>query len=794
MNLLIVESPAKAKTLSKYLDSNFTVLSSYGHVRALPSATGSVDPDKEFEMHFEIIEKASENVKKLLGAVKKADYVFLATDPDREGEAISWHLAEIFKQKKALTSKSVLKRVTFNEITKKAVQNAVNNPRDIDMDLVHAQMARQALDYLVGFTLSPVLWRKLPGSKSAGRVQSVALRLIAEREGEIEKFKIEEYWSITGNFLAKQAAIKATLSALDSKKLDKMAITSDQQANAICDHIKDLKYQVTDIEKKRMKRHPSPPFTTSTMIQEASRKFGFSAKRTSQLAQKLYEGVNVDGEMTGLITYMRTDSVNLSLDAVEVIRSTIESLYGKKYLPSQMRLYKTKAKNAQEAHEAIRPTNALLKPQDVKNALDKDQFALYELIWKRTMACQMESAELDITTVEIEDPQKIATFRASGSIVIFDGFYKVYREGIDDAEDEEKVILPMLEIQQALDLLDLVPNQHFTQPPPRFTEASLIKKLEELGIGRPSTYPTIISILQERDYVRIDKKRFIPEVKGRIVSAFLLSYFTKYVEYGFTAALEEELDDVAAGNKSWQKLLHNFWDEFKPKTAEVKTVPNPDIVKQVEKELEYFLYKEEESRACPKCGTGSISLKLGGFGSFIGCSNYPECDFTRNLEVAGDQATLEEQDGSMQFPKHVGEWEDGNEVLIKKGPYGVYLQIGPDKDKRRAAIPTSLWKPEEIDMEAAKFLFSLPKFLGKDSETNEDIKLGIGRFGPYVQQGSIFASVKPSNLVSINLEEALRLIAIKKSKPSKPRRKIYAKKPVAKKKVITKKKAVSKAK
>jgi DNA topoisomerase-1 len=760
MDLLIVESPAKAKTINKYLGKGFQVLSSYGHVRGLPSEKGAVDPDQDFKMNFSVLDKAKEKVDAIIEKVKKADRIFLATDPDREGEGISWHLLEILKEGKVIESGKTVKRVTFNEITKKAVTEALKSPRDIDMDLVHAQQARQALDYLVGFTLSPVLWRKLPGSKSAGRVQSVALRLIVEREEEIDKFKIEEYWTIDAEFEKdKKQKFKATLTHIDKKRLDKFALANKEAADDVIAAISKLNYQVDNIEKKRVSRNPSPPFTTSTLIQEAARKLGFSAKKTSQVAQKLYEGISIKGDTVGLITYMRTDSVNLSPDAVIMIREKIEGGFGKEYLPASPRIYKTKAKNAQEAHEAIRPTNIDFEPKSIKAELSDEQYRLYDLIWKRTVACQMRSAELDVTSVDIASNDKYAIFRATGSVIVFDGFYKLYKEGVDDADDEESKILPPLSLEEALKLAVIKGNQHFTQPPPRFTEASLVKKLEELGIGRPSTYPTIISILQDRQYVIIDKKRFMPEVKGRVVTAFLKLYFAKYVSYDFTANMEEALDNVASGSKPWKLLLEEFWKDFKPKTVEVSKNQNQDITKEVEKALSYFLFKEDTEHKCPKCKDGELSLKLGSFGAFLGCSNYPECDYNRALVAVDnkDEAqSAEEAVDGFKLPKVVGSL-NGEEVMMKKGPYGVYLQLGPDSLKRRSAIP-SLWKPEQVDLKIAEFLLSLPKEVGLHPETGKVIKLSIGKFGPYLQHDGKFCSVRGINLMDVDLDKAVEII------------------------------------
>ncbi len=782
MDLLIVESPAKAKTLGKYLGKDFAVLSSYGHVRSLPSETGSVEPDKDFAMHYEVLSKSGKHVDAIVKQVKNTDTIYLATDPDREGEAISWHILEILKKKRALNSNSKVKRVVFHEITKKAVLDAVSKPRDIDMSLVNAQQARLALDYLVGFTLSPVLWRKLPGSRSAGRVQSVALRLVVEREEEIERFKTQEYWSIEAEFAnKKQEVFPATLIQYKGEKLEKFSIPNKETSDNIIEVLGKKQYSITEIEKKKATRNPSPPFTTSTLIQEAARKLGFSAKKTSMVAQKLYEGVDISGEARGLITYMRTDSVNLSEEAIAGIRDEIEDSFGKKYVPSSARIYKTKSKNAQEAHEAIRPTNISLKPSDIKQYLEADHYKLYELIWKRTIACQMKSAELDITSINIEDADKIAVFRATGSIITFDGFFKVYKEDKDDEDDEKTNLLPLLEQGEDLNLEKLIGEQHFTQPPPRYTEASLVKKLEELGIGRPSTYPTIISILQQRNYVAFDKKRFIPEVRGRIVSAFLVLYFPQYVEYNFTANLESALDDIADGEKAWKSVLRDFWDKFKPKTEEVLQFKNQDILANLENHLRDFLFPSTSNSEvkCPKCSDGTLHLRLGSFGSFIGCNRYPGCDYIQNLTLARQEdGEAPEEKTKRDAPQIVGtDTKSGKEIYLKKGPYGLYLQIGEDSLKKRVSLP-SMFSPDSVDLNIAEFLFSLPKILGKHPETNEEIKLGIGKFGPYIQQGKTFISVRKENLMQINLERALEIALSNAKKPKATK----ATKPFTKKK------------
>jgi len=782
MKLLIVESPSKAKTINSYLGSDYKVISSFGHVRGLPSQDGSVNPDNNFEMRYTVLDKAHKHVSEIVKSAKKVDEILLATDPDREGEAISWHIIEILKEKKAIAKGAAVKRVVFNEITKKAVQYAVDHPRELDTNLVQAQQTRQALDYLVGFTLSPVLWRKLPGSRSAGRVQSVALKVICERETEIEKFKSQEYWSIAGFFknLAK-SRFKGMLTHYNKSKLDKFDVNNDKSAHDIVSILEKGTYHVEKIEKKQTRRFPPPPFTTSTMLQESARKLGFSAKRTSQVAQSLYEGVDIGGNTTGLITYMRTDSVNVSSDAIAVTRKHIGAKYGPKYVPSSAKIYKTKAKNAQEAHEAIRPTDITLDPDKISKFLNDDQRKLYDLIWKRMISSQMENVVLDLVAADIANAEKTAIFRATGSTVVFDGYYAAYKEGQDDSEDEDSQALPKLEEGEKLELESIEPNQHFTQPPPRFTEASLVKKMEEIGIGRPSTYPTIISILQEREYVKIDKKRFMPEPKGRIVIAFLSEFFTKYVEYDFTAKLENELDDIASNDVNWQEVLKKFWGPFKARTDEVLEFKNSDIITEIEKGLTSYLYPDgEDTKKCPTCKTGTLGLKTGKFGSFVGCSNYPECKHVKQLSSAGDD---EVDTGSEEFPKTLGKNEEGVEVTLRKGPYGLYVQTGDAKGAKRAGIPKGV-DLSNIDLKYALGMLALPRLVGMHPETGEPIKAGIGRFGPYLLYQSAFRSLKDESPMTVELSRAVDILAMPAPKSNR------AKKPFKKvvKKVVKKKK------
>lgn len=761
MKLLIVESPSKAKTINNYLGKDYKVVSSYGHIRSLPSQNGSVVPDEDFKMIYEVIDRSKKNVDQIVKLAKDADEVLLATDPDREGEAISWHISEVLKSKKAVKGK--MRRVVFHEITKKAVTDAITHPRDLDSNLVHAQQSRQALDYLVGFTLSPVLWRKLPGSRSAGRVQSVALRIICDREGEIEKFKTDEYWSITGDFKSHKDIFQASLSHFDSKKLDKLSIKDAKQASSVVSEVEKHKYTVTDVEKRQIRKNPHAPFTTSTMLQEAARKLGYSAKKTSKLAQDLYEGANIAGDVTGLITYMRTDSVYVSAEALEASRNFINKEYGEKYLPKSARIFKTKTKNAQEAHEAIRPTNFKFTPEAVKKYLEPDHFKLYELIWKRMIASQMEPAVLDNVSADIKSENGKIIFGATGSTLNFDGHYRLYGHRYDDEETQK---LPKLEVGQKVDLEKILPKQHFTQPPPRYTEASLVKKMEELGIGRPSTYPAIISVLQEREYVKMEKKRFFPESKGRIVSAFLEKFFTQYVEYDFTANLEEELDEVSNGKLDWKKMLKAFWSPFKKRTDEVLEIKNVDIVKNIEEQLESLIYGTDENRKCPTCKTGTLGLKTGKFGAFVGCSNYPECKHTKQLVAASSESDgdSEGQTSGFVFPKVLGQDKEGKEVSIRKGPYGIYIQVGDGKEVKRISLPRGK-SPELIELPYALDLAKLPRILGEHPDTGEKVRAGIGRFGPYIEHQKKFKSLKADDPTTISLERALEILA----QPTAPR-------------------------
>jgi DNA topoisomerase-1 len=773
MNVVVVESPSKAKTIEKYLGKDFKVLASYGHVRDLVSKDGSVRPDEDFAMTWQVDDRAKKHLDAIAKALKGADHLYLATDPDREGEAISWHLQEILSQKGALKNVKA-ERIAFNAITKETVANALAHPRSIDRQLVEAYLARLSLDYLVGFTLSPILWRKLPGSRSAGRVQSVALRLVVDRENEIEAFKSQEYWTIDVDFLTEEKkTFKARLTYLDGKKLDKFGLPSEKEARSAEKKLSAENYHIESIEKKRVQRHPRPPFITSTLQQEASRKLGFSPKKTMQLAQKLYEGITLGGETTGLITYMRTDSTQVEGSALAACRNVIEKTFGEKYLPSAPRQYKTKAKNAQEAHEAIRPTDLSRKPDDVSKYLDKDLLRLYELIWKRMMSSQMASAELDQTSVDVASPKKDIILRATGSILVFDGFLTLYRESVDEdqVEEEDNKILPPLQEKEKVDAKNILPEQHFTQPPPRYTEASLVKKMEELGIGRPSTYARILQVLHERGYVRNDKKALIPEDRGRIVTAFLLNYFRNYVEYDFTAHLEEQLDEISNGDLFWKDVLNQFWAPFHDATDKAKDLKIQQVLEQLQEDLDAVLFPVTEPgkdpHICPRCGEGKLGLRLSKFGAFIGCSNYPECKYTRPL------LTHEEGEGQTQdepFERQLGiDPKSDLAVVVKKGPYGFYIQFGEAVSKKekpkRVALPSGA-SPETITLEEALSLAALPRTLGNHPETKEPITAAIGRFGPYVKLGNIFASLKKTDdVLTIGLERAVELIEAKKNAP-----------------------------
>lgn len=774
MNLVIVESPSKAKTINKYLGKDYEVLASFGHVRDLPAKNGSVDPDANFQMIWEVDPKAAGRLNDIAKALKGADKLILATDPDREGEAISWHVLEVLKQKRALKDQKI-ERVVFNAITKQAVTDAMNNPRQIDGALVDAYMARRALDYLVGFTLSPVLWRKLPGARSAGRVQSVALRLVCDREQEIESFVPREYWSLVTTLLTPRGdAFEARLIGADGKKIQRLDIGTGAEAEDFKKAIEAASFTVSTVDAKPARRNPQAPFTTSTLQQEASRKLGFAPAHTMRIAQRLYEGIDIGGETTGLITYMRTDGVQIDGSAITQARSVIGEDYGKQYVPDAARQYTSKAKNAQEAHEAIRPTDLSRRPSGLKARLDSDQFRLYELIWMRTIASQMESAEMERTTVDIaaKAGSRLLELRATGQVVKFDGFLAVYQEGKDDdADDEDSRRLPAMSEGEALKKENLAVTQHFTEPPPRFSEASLVKRMEELGIGRPSTYASILDVLKARGYVRLEKKRLYGEDKGRVVVAFLENFFAKYVEYDFTAALEENLDRISNNEISWQQVLKDFWVDFIGAVNEIKDLRVAQVLDALDEMLGPHIYAPRadggDPRQCPTCGTGKLNLKAGKFGAFVGCSNYPECRYTRPL-AADSGANADRVLG----PDPVS----GLEVAVKAGRFGPYIQLGDVKDyaegekPKRAGIPKNT-SPSDVELDMALKLLSLPREIGKHPETGEPITAGLGRFGPFVKHEKTYASLEAGDEVfDIGLNRAVTLIAEKIAKGPSGRR------------------------
>ncbi|MQR99030.1 type I DNA topoisomerase [Gluconobacter aidae] len=768
-DVVVVESPAKAKTINKYLGSGYTVLASFGHVRDLPPKDGSVRPDENFAMSWQTDERGAKQISAITKALKGAKNLYLATDPDREGEAISWHVRSVLEEKKLLKNVDV-HRVTFNEITKSAVTAAMAAPRELDRPLIDAYLARRALDYLVGFTLSPVLWRKLPGSRSAGRVQSVALRLICEREAEIEVFRPKEYWTVTGGFTTPgKVAFQARLTHLKGEKLDQFDLNNEQLAFAARDTVLRGQFTVRSVERKRTKRNPPPPFTTSTLQQEASRKLGMSAQTTMRTAQQLYEGVDLRGETTGLITYMRTDGVTMAKEAIGSIRGHIGKAFGDDYVPDFPRTYSTKAKNAQEAHEAIRPTDVFLTPQKVGHALTPDQKKLYELIWKRSVASQMQSAELDQVAVTLADASGQTLLRATGSTIAFDGFLKLYIEGRDDtkAEDEDGKLLPPMKEGDRLTTAAVEAEQHFTQPPPRYSEASLVKKMEEIGIGRPSTYASILGVLRDRNYVRLEARRFVPEDRGRLVTAFLTSFFERYVDTGFTASLEEQLDDISGGRADWHDVMAAFWHDFSAAVAQTKDLKISDVIDALDEDLgpHFFPPRPDggDPRVCTSCGTGRLGLRLGKFGAFIGCSNYPTCQFTRRLVAEeGDSAGL--NDG----PKVLGQDpETGEDISIRRGPYGLYIQRGEPNPEDKKAKPKRTTIPKGIDgntmtMEQALGLLSLPRLVGMHPETGEKIEAGLGRFGPYVKMGAIYGTLdKDDDVLTVGLNRAVDALAKK---------------------------------
>jgi DNA topoisomerase-1 len=763
MNVVVVESPAKAKTINKYLGSNYTVLASYGHVRDLPSKDGSVKPDDDFSMIWDVDPKAAKRLNDIADAMKGADRLILATDPDREGEAISWHVLEVLQKKKVLKGAEV-ERVVFNAITKSAVTEAMKNPRAIDMELVDAYLARRALDYLVGFTLSPVLWRKLPGSRSAGRVQSVALRLVVDREIEIEAFKAQEYWTVEADVTAGSDPFLARLNKLDGKRLEKFSLSHADEAADAKRAVETGQFTVKSVEKKPARRNPPPPFTTSTLQQEASRKLGFNAQRTMQAAQKLYEGVDENG---GLITYMRTDGVQSAPEALEEARKVIAERFSPAYVPETPRYYKTKAKNAQEAHEAIRPTSLARHPG--KLHLDGDLARLYDLIWKRMMASQMEAARIERTTIDLETPNGRTGLRATGQVVQFDGYLALYEEGRDDEADEDSRRLPAVSEGAKAKVIETRADQHFTEPPPRYSEASLVKKMEELGIGRPSTYASILTVLRDREYVKMDKNRFVPEDKGRLVTAFLEQFFRRYVEYDFTAALEEKLDKVSAGEMAWKDLLREFWKDFHAAVGELGDIRVTQVLDALNESLGPQIFPDKgdgtDPRVCPTCGTGQLSLKVGKYGAFIGCSNYPECRFTRQLSSPDGEDQAESGDRELGIDP-----ETGKPVWLKIGRFGPYVEEATDDKPKRSSLPKG-WEPAALDLERALRLLSLPRTVGVHPDDGEPILAGLGRYGPYVQHGKTYASIDGIDEVfDVGLNRAVTLIAEKRAGGGRPQR------------------------
>ncbi len=776
MKVVVVESPAKAKTINKYLGPGYEVLASFGHIRDLPAKDGSVDPDDDFKMIWEVESRGAKRVADIVKAVRGAEKLILATDPDREGEAISWHVVEALREKKALKD-TPIERVTFNAITKDAVQTAMANPRQIDGALVDAYLARRALDYLVGFTLSPVLWRKLPGARSAGRVQSVALRLVCDRENQIETFVPREYWSIVAHLATPDGgAVEARLSGADGRKITRLDIGTGEEAERFRRDLELATFTVSSVESKPAKRHPQPPFTTSTLQQEASRKLGFAPAHTMRIAQRLYEGVETGGETVGLITYMRTDGVDMAPEAITAARSVIGREYGERYVPSAPRRYTVKAKNAQEAHEAVRPTDMGRLPAQVSRQLEPDQAKLYDLIWTRTVASQMESAELERTSVDIAahvGPRTI-DLRATGQVVRFDGFLTLYREGRDDpdasapsGEEDDERRLPPMSRGDALSRSRVDSSQHFTEPPPRFSEASLVKRMEELGIGRPSTYAAILQVLRDREYVKLEKKKLYPEDKGRLVVAFLESFFRRYVEYDFTAALEEQLDRVSNAEIDWKQVLRDFWNDFSGAVGETKDLRTTQVLDALNDLLgpHIFPAKADGSnpRGCPVCADGQLSLKLGKFGSFIGCSNYPECRYTRQL-AAPTGMVAEDADPANPGVRNLGEDPaSGLAVTLRDGRFGTFLQLGDGEKPKRSSIPKGV-EPSSIDLERALRYLALPREVTNHPETGQPILAGLGRYGPYVQHGKTYASLgADDDVLEVGANRAVDLVMTKEA-------------------------------
>jgi DNA topoisomerase-1 len=800
-NLLVVESPAKAKTITKYLGNKFTVLSSRGHVRSIPSRSNAVDTEHQFETEYEINVGSGKYLDAITDAAKKATNIYMATDPDREGEAIAWHVLEVLKDRKVSLDDKV-QRITFNEVTPDAIKSALKSPRDIDMDLVSAQRTRQSLDYLVGFSVSPLLWKKLPGSKSAGRVQSVALRLLCEREHEIMRFKSIDYWTISACFGLNSDQFISELIDINTQKVEKFAFTSDTAAKSIVNILKDLNYSVDSIEKKEVSRNPEPPFITSTLIQSASSALKMSAKKTMQVAQKLYEGMKIDDQMIGLITYMRTDSINVSEESIDKARKVIKQTYGDKYLPKEPRIFKKKVKNAQEAHEAIRPTDPSIIPSQIKEFLTDDEFHLYDLIWRRFIGCQMSSVKVAKTTIKIigkSDKQidlgkldesvksffesqnnTTASFKVIGTIILFDGFQKLVNDlQINKKKTDDDVILPQMSEGEAVNLIDMPSKKHSTTAPSRYSEATLVKKMEDLGIGRPSTYATIISILQERQYVMLAKNKFFVEDRGELVNTFLNCFFSRYVEYNFTASLEKELDDIAGGDKKSLDILRGFWEPFKKNVDEVGQMQTSDILLKIQNILSDFLFANLENHKCPKCKSGDLKLKNSKYSPFIGCSNYPECDYAQKFKLYSSESKgettadsfLKNEDSNDNLMIHSGNIkviaQDGDEhIMLNQGQYGHYLSLCKD-----GIVQKNFSINKGVDIEAFNFefadlrkFFNMPFALGKHTDGNE-IKIGIGRYGPYILHKKKFYSIKNKDMAAIlafTLDEAVNLISGKK--------------------------------
>ncbi|ACL58232.1 type I DNA topoisomerase [Methylobacterium nodulans] len=783
MKVVVVESPAKAKTINKYLGHGYEVLASFGHVRDLPAKDGSVDPEQDFKMLWELEDRGAKRVSEIARAVKGADKLILATDPDREGEAISWHVLEALQAKRVLKDVSV-ERVTFNAITKDAVQTAMAQPRQIDQALVDAYLARRALDYLVGFNLSPVLWRKLPGARSAGRVQSVALRLVCDREAEIEAFRPREFWSLVATLAtARGAVFDARLVGADGKRIQRLDIGTAEEAEAFRRDLELATFTVGNVEAKPARRHPQPPFTTSTLQQEASRKLGLAPAQTMRIAQRLYEGVEIGGETVGLITYMRTDGVDMAPEAIQDARRVIGAEFGDAYVPAAPRSYSVKAKNAQEAHEAVRPTDLGRLPKEVARFLEPEQARLYELIWIRTVASQMESAELERTTVDIAaqvGPRRL-DLRATGQVVKFDGFLTLYQEGKDDEEDEESRRLPSMAAGEALRRERIAATQHFTEPPPRYSEASLVKRMEELGIGRPSTYAAVLQVLRDREYVRLDKKRLVPEDKGRLVTGFLESFFRRYVEYDFTADLEEQLDRISNAEIDWRAVLRDFWRDFSAAIAGTKELRTAEVLEALNQLLGPHIFPPRADganpRACPNCASGTLSLKLGKFGAFVGCSNYPECKYTRQLSAAGVEGEGDGSSGEGGQPGQRVLGEDpatGLPVTLREGRFGPFVQLGEASAEKgaekpkRSSLPRGL-SPAEVSLETALKLLALPREVARHPETGEPILVNLGRFGPYVQHGKTYANLgKGDDLLEIGANRAIDLIVAKEQGGGRP--------------------------